>query len=166
MGCTYTGTEGGLSSAIVLKGTLAFQFSQTTQRNAASYLSHWAIAEHSLTSFFQWGLYCFVLLISLCNFIKIHLWINNELPVTRCPGQPKSSHVTTARMRLCSFRHDQHNKGRAADTLEKNWNTAVRIMAHSCFIKSNASYFWSKLSTAFIKEADLCMQQRNHFQHN
>lgn len=114
--------------------------------------------------FFQWGLFCFVLFISLCDFIKINLCINSELPVTRCPGQPKSIHVATAWMRLC--RHDQHNEGKAAHTLERNWNTAVRITTHSCFIKSNASYFWSKLSTAFIEEADLCMQQRNHFQRN
>lgn len=168
MGCTCTMTEEGLSLAIrlVLKGTLALQFSETTtQRKTASSLSHWATVEdHSLISFFQWGLFCFVLFISLCDFIKIHLCINSELPVTRCPGQPKSIHVATAWMRLC--RHDQHNEGKAAHTLERNWNTAVRITTHSCFIKSNASYFWSKLSTAFIEEADLCMQQRNHFQRN
>lgn len=78
MGCTCTMTEEGLSLAIrlVLKGTLALQFSETTtQRKAASSLSHWATVEdHSLISFFP------VRTILFC-VIYILVWLYQNSPL-------------------------------------------------------------------------------------
>jgi len=74
----------------------------------------------------------------------------------------KSIHVTTSWGRFCScwLGESQGYFG------EKLWNIAIRIVAYNYSIKTNISYFWAKLSTAFLEEADLCMQQRNHFKHN
>lgn len=92
-------------------------------RKAGIFLSYWAAAEHatSLPIFLQWGLFCYVLLIFLCNFTKIHLWTNLW---AACDKVQESFLLWAAKTlpmwQLHGWGSAASDWGKARDTLEKN----------------------------------------------
>lgn len=141
-------------------------------RKAGISVSFWAIAELATFQFFNqffssedYTVMCYLYsCATLPNFTAEQTWSCMWQGAEKPPAlsSQKFLHATTAQVRFCSFwlGKSQWNFG------GKLWNRAVRIMAYNSSIKTNTSHFWVELSAAFTEEADLCVQQRNHFKHN
>lgn len=172
--CTWTGEGLNLFMKIIQKGILEaipvlyIKSSKIKEgRNFCLLLSNSRTC-YPLTNFFP------VRTISWCvTYILLQLYQNSllgthlELHVTRCRKtscleQPKISPCNNCTGEVLQFltRESLWNFG------WKLWNRAIKIMAYNSSIKTNTKHFWVELSAAFTEEADLCMQQRNHFKHN
>lgn len=166
--CTWTGEGLSLSIRIILKGILEaipvlyIKCSKIKEgRNSANQEQN-LLRPYQFFSSEDYTMMCYLYsCATLPKFTAEQTWSWMWQGTGKPPAlsSQKFLHATTAQVSFCSFWLGQWNFG------GKLWNRAVRIMAYNSSIKTN-SHFSLELSAAFTEEADLCMQQRNHFKHN